>query len=188
MGFNLPQGWFSAAGIPITPTDDASTINPYPLVEIRAHDLQTNQFLGSLKVVAPVATETDCRGCHTTGGDASTRAGIGWATDTDMEVQTKKNILKLHDAIQGTTLETSTPVFCAGCHYSKALDLAGSGPSGNRSRQVDFLLLGAQLARQPDERWIADIARRYYLLLSVPPRPDHPVPEGSHEDRRHGLH
>jgi hypothetical protein len=138
MDFNLPQGWFSAAGIPITPTDDALTTNPYPLMEIRAHDLQTNQFLGSLKVVAPVATETDCRGCHTTGGDASTRAGIVWATDTDMEVQTKKNILKLHDAIQGTTLETSTPVFCAGCHYSKALDLAGSGPSGNQVGKSTF--------------------------------------------------
>jgi hypothetical protein len=138
MGFNLPQGWFSAAGIPITSTDDASAINPYPLVEITANDLQTNQFMGSLKVVAPVATETDCRGCHTTGGDASTRSGILWATDIDTEVQTKKNILKLHDAIQGTTLETSTPVFCAGCHYSKALDLTGSGPSGNQVGKPTF--------------------------------------------------
>ena len=188
MGFNLPQGWFSAAGIPITPTDDASTINPYPLVEIRAHDLQTNQFLGSLKVVAPVATETDCRGCHVTGGDASTRDGIVWAPDTDMEVQTKKNILKLHDAIQVTTLETSTPVFCSGCHYSKALDLAGSGPTRKPGRQSDLFVLGAQLARQSDERRVADISPRYYLLLPVSPRPDHPVPAGGHEDRRHGLH
>ncbi len=130
--FNLAKGWFSADGIPITPTDDGNRTNPYPLLEISAHDVQTGQKLAALKVVVPVATETECRGCHATGGIASTRPGITWATDADTEVQSKKNILLLHDALQLTSLSASTPVLCAGCHYSKALDLSGAGPAGNQ--------------------------------------------------------
>jgi hypothetical protein len=36
----------------------------------------------------------------------------------------------LHDKRMGTNLMASKPVLCAGCHYSAALDLAGTGPSG----------------------------------------------------------
>ena len=57
---------------------------------------------------------------------------MAWAVDTDLEVQAKKNILKLHDFVQGTTLAASTPVLCARCHYSAALDLAGTGPAGQQ--------------------------------------------------------
>ena len=138
MAYILASDWFRAEGIPITPTDDGNSSNPYPLMEVTAHNKQTGQQIGSLKVVVPVATETECRGCHVTGGIGSTRGGITWANDTDTEVQSKKNILRLHDAIQSTNLQNSTPVLCAGCHYSPALDLSGSGPSGNQIGNPTF--------------------------------------------------
>jgi hypothetical protein len=129
---------FRAEGIPITPTDDAARTNPYPLMEVTAHSKQTGQQLGSIKAVIPVATETECRGCHVTGGIAATRGGIVWANDADTEVQSKKNILLLHDDSHATNLQNSTPVLCAGCHYSPALDLSGSGPAGNQIGKPTF--------------------------------------------------
>ena len=138
MAYILASDWFRAEGIPITPTDDGNRSNPYPLMEVTAHNKQTGQQIGSLKVVVPVATETECRGCHVTGGIASTRGGITWATDADTEVQSKKNILRLHDAIQSTNLQNAPPVLCAGCHYSPALDLSGAGPGGNQIGKPTF--------------------------------------------------
>jgi hypothetical protein len=138
MEYSLTWQWFSADGIPITPTDDANQANPYPLLEVSAHSKQTGQQTGSLKVVVPVATETECRGCHVTGGVGSTRAGIAWANDADTEVQSKKNILRLHDALESTDLQNSTPVLCAGCHYSPALDLSGAGPAGDQVGKPSF--------------------------------------------------
>jgi hypothetical protein len=138
MAYILTSDWFKADGIPITPTDDGNSSNPYPLMEVTAHNKQTGQQIGNLKVVVPVATETECRGCHVTGGIGSTRGGITWANDADTEVQSKKNILRLHDALQSTNLQNSTPVLCAGCHYSPALDLSGAGPSGNQIGKPTF--------------------------------------------------
>jgi hypothetical protein len=137
MTYNLAAAWFRAEGIPFTPTDDGNRTNPYPLMEVSAHDKQTGQQIGSLKVVVPVATETDCQSCHRNGGVGSAPRGIT-SPDTDLEVQSKRNILKLHDAVQGTTLQTSTPVLCAGCHYSPALDLAGTGPAGSQVGNPTF--------------------------------------------------
>jgi hypothetical protein len=137
MAYNAARGWFSAEGIPITPTDDGNRTNPYPLMAVSAHDLQTGQQVGSLDVVVPVATETDCQTCHRNTGIASTPRGIN-SPDADLEVQSKRNILKLHDAINSTALAAATPVLCAECHYSAALDLAGSGPSGNQVGKPTF--------------------------------------------------
>ena len=44
----------------------------------------------------------------------------------------KHNILALHDDKHDTSLLNETPVLCAGCHYSAALDLAGTGPAGEQ--------------------------------------------------------
>jgi hypothetical protein len=137
MAYNLASDWFRAEGIPITPTDDGNRTNPYPLMEVSAHDKQTGQQIAGLKVVVPVATETDCQTCHRNGGVGSAPRGIT-SPDTDLEIQSKRNILKLHDALQRTTLQTSTPVLCAGCHYSPALDLAGAGPAGNQVGKPTF--------------------------------------------------
>ncbi len=137
MEYNATRGWFSAEGIPITPTDDGNRTNPFALLAVSAHDPQTGQQVGSLQVVVPVATETDCQTCHRNGGVGSAPRGIT-SPDTDLEIQSKRNILKLHDALQGTTLQTATPVLCAECHYSPALDLAGTGPSGSQAANPTF--------------------------------------------------
>ncbi len=122
------QGWFSAEGVPITPVDDALNDNTYPLLRIAALDKGGNQ-IGHLDVVVPVATETDCQACHATGTIAAQGPGpgSGWADLPDKEVESKLNILKLHDDEKGTSLESSQPVLCAQCHYSPALDLSGAG-------------------------------------------------------------
>ncbi len=51
--------------------------------------------------------------------------------DTALELLSnvaKINILRLHDAKHGTTLDAQRPVQCSTCHYSPALDLAQLGP------------------------------------------------------------
>ena len=132
MDYSASAGWFSAEGIPITPVDDNLATNTYPLLQIAAHDKTSGSKIGSLDVVVPVATETDCQACHTTGEIAAQGPGpgSGWANLPDKEVESKLNILKLHDDEQGTNLEYSQPVLCAQCHYSPALDLAGAGTCG----------------------------------------------------------
>jgi hypothetical protein len=128
--YDAQADWFSAAGIPMTPTDDAGQNNPYPLLRVSAYDKQSNTLLGSTDVVVPVAQETDCQACHISGKIAAQRTGVTWATDSDLEVQAKKNILLLHDKDHKTDLINSTPVLCASCHYSPALDLDKKGAQG----------------------------------------------------------
>ena len=134
MDYSASDGWFSAEGIPITPVDDALATNTYPLLQVAAHDKSNGSKIGSLDVVVPVATETDCKTCHTTGEMAAKGQGpgFGWANLPDKEVESKLNILKLHDDENQTSLENSQPVLCAQCHYSPALDLAGTGPAGDQ--------------------------------------------------------
>ena len=132
MAYDAAGQSFGALGIPITPLDDALNTNTYPLMRISVAEKLSGNTIGRLDVVVPVASETDCQTCHKTGGIGSTRSGVTWAADADLEVQAKKNILLLHDFAQGTTLAASTPVLCARCHYSPALDLAGTGPAGQQ--------------------------------------------------------
>lgn len=132
LDYNTTNEWFSAEGIPITPLDDTNWRNPYPLLRVSAHDKSTGTLLASVDAVVPVAQETDCGNCHATGQLATLKAALSWATDSDLEVQAKKNVLKLHDFEHGTNLENSTPVLCASCHYSAALDLTGSGSQGDQ--------------------------------------------------------
>jgi hypothetical protein len=138
MEFNLLHGWFSAEGIPITPTDDFFTLNSYPMLRVSAHDRATGEAIARVDAVAPVSAETDCQNCHATGRMAAVNPSIPWAIDGDLELQTKKNILILHDIRQATNLVNSTPVLCAGCHYSPALDLAGAGPQGPQVNNPTF--------------------------------------------------
>ncbi len=127
-----------AFGLPITPTDDAGGTNTYPLMRIMARDKLTHAILGRLDVVTPVAQETDCSNCHATGKIAANDPNINWSTNSNLELQTKLNVLTLHDAKKGTNLTAAQPVLCASCHYSPALDLAGSGPTGNQVGHVWF--------------------------------------------------
>ena len=138
MEFSVQKELFSAEGIPITPTDDNFFNNPYSLMRISAFDAQSGQELDHLDVVVPVATETDCQNCHKTGAIAADDPAIIWSQNPDLEIRSKINILKLHDADIGSNLEASQPVLCAQCHYSPALDLAGTGPVGDQVGKPNF--------------------------------------------------
>jgi hypothetical protein len=128
MTYDSTGQWFAAEGIPITPVDDNGQTNPFGLMRISAH-ASGGQQIGYLDVVVPVAAETDCQACHKTGGIAA--QGSGWSNAQDLEIQSKINILRLHDQEIHTSLEASQPVLCAQCHYSRALDLAGTGPTNS---------------------------------------------------------
>jgi hypothetical protein len=128
--WNSPLGLFKAEGVPIIPTDDSGATNRYPLMRLVATEKATGKDVATLDVVLPVSEETTCSDCHLTGGIASARTGVTWSSSANPEVQSRENILRLHDSVNGTQLAASKPVLCAGCHYSTALDLGGLGPQG----------------------------------------------------------
>jgi hypothetical protein len=130
LAFQSTSRSFRAFGIPITPVDDALHTNPFPLLRFAARDKQTHALLATIDVVVPVASETDCSSCHATGHIAAEDPSIAWSNDSDLEVQSKRNVLILHDHKQGTHLMASQPVLCASCHISPPLDLGGGNPNG----------------------------------------------------------
>jgi hypothetical protein len=136
--YDVASGLFVAAGIPIIDKDDAGVINPYPLLRLSAVDRSSGDVLATAEVVVPVSSETDCQNCHATGGTAANRTDIAWSDDSDVELQTRRNVLLLHDAREGTNLVSLTPVLCASCHYSAALDLSGAGPQGAQLQRTVF--------------------------------------------------
>lgn len=130
--FNPAFDWFAAEGIPITPIDDAGNYNPYPVMRFGAYRPGGDRMVAYTDAVVPVSSEVDCKLCHAAGEIGANRPGVTWSLSTDEEVETKENILILHDHDFGTTLMAETPVLCANCHYSPALDLAGTGPVGEQ--------------------------------------------------------
>ena len=192
MAYHSGPQWFSAEGIPITPIEDDLQINTYPLMRIRALNADTGASLGRLDIVVPVAMETDCQSCHFTGGVGSLRGGIVWAVDAVTEVTTKKNILLLHDFLEGTTLDSQTQVQCSGCHYSLALDSSGSGPNGDQLGKPSFSNVmheyhGNVIDQNGDPAYppgagVDDTCYRCNLMSR------HPVPAASHENCLDGVH
>lgn len=130
---------FVAPGIPVTPTDDIGRHNSYPLMRIQAKDGAGN-ILATTDTVVPVSEEVNCAGCHALEGEnpiATERQGVSYVAASsqtlfNIEHAGKINILRLHDAKHGTTLDQQQPVLCARCHYSAALDLAEQGAQGEQ--------------------------------------------------------
>lgn len=127
---------FGAEGIPITCIDDAGKFNAEPLMRISAKN-SSGTVLSNLDVVVPASNEMNCSNCHVTGGvgantATATKYGVtqAWSTNATPGIQTKENILILHDAANKTSLMANKPVLCASCHYSAALDLNHTGPTG----------------------------------------------------------
>ena len=138
MVFNAAHNWFSGEGIPITPLDDDLNMNPYPLMRVTATDDTSGAEAGAVDAVVPVAIETDCANCHATNEIAADEPTVTWSTADNVEIQSKENILLLHDDLEGTNLIADQPVLCAECHYSKALDLSGAGPAGAQAGNPTF--------------------------------------------------
>jgi hypothetical protein len=134
LSWSAGEGLFKAEGVPILPTDDAGRVNRYPLLRLVAKEQSSGRSVANLDVVLPVSDETTCVNCHASGAIAASEPGVAWSTSADLEIQSRENVLLLHDAEEGTMLFASKPVLCASCHYSPALDLAGAGPSAEQSR------------------------------------------------------
>ncbi|MEW8646067.1 MAG: cytochrome C [Candidatus Thiodiazotropha endolucinida] len=139
--YDPDKKWFAADGVPILPIDDSGQLNAYPLMRVTATRPDNPDTLASLDVVLPVASEADCQNCHAAGEIAAPLdSSIDFVLPDDINdpnsvlQAAKLNILALHDAEHGTDLINATPVLCAGCHYSAALDLTGAGPTGQQLR------------------------------------------------------
>lgn len=138
--------WWSAEGIPITPTDDALGGNAYPMMRIVARDGAA--VLAETRLVLPVSDEMDCSACHASGSGEAARPTAGWVNDPDPQRDYRRNVLRLHDQEQlanpayvdalaangfdpaglETTVNGGRAVLCAACHPSNALP--GSGIAG----------------------------------------------------------
>ena len=154
------MNWFSADGIPVAPFDDFGRANSYPLMRVQAKSKTATlggtvgAVLASVDAVTPVSAEATCIKCHAStvdggGGFAAdvtfqgspisrTKFTVALASDdtsnnppaVKKEGAADKNLIRLHDAKHGTTLQNATPVSCQVCHYTPALDLAHLGPLG----------------------------------------------------------
>jgi hypothetical protein len=146
-GYNPEMRWFTAAGIPITQWDDKLKANSYPLMKVQASANRKNA--GFLPTVLPISDEMNCSDCHATGQNAADNAVQqkysirAWSVSQNPVIQYKENILILHDARNLTTLFASQPVLCATCHYSPALDLAGSGPPAGTTPWMSHAIHGS---------------------------------------------
>jgi hypothetical protein len=130
--WNATNSWFEAAGIPITPYDDALQKNYYPMVKVVARSKATTAVLASASIVLPVSDEMSCISCHASGSPAAAKPAAGWVNDPIIERDWKRNILRLHDERTATGLLASadggSPILCASCHASNALP--GTGKAG----------------------------------------------------------
>jgi len=138
LAYDTTMKWFTAEGIPITAYNDKMVKNYYPLMSIQPYETGSAILPSALSVVLPASDEMHCSDCHANGGRAANAAvkkkyGItSWSKSSSAPLRYRENVLILHDAKKGTSLFTATPVLCASCHYSPALDLAGQGPTGNQ--------------------------------------------------------
>jgi hypothetical protein len=114
---------FVAAAMPVFPRDDSGAANPFSILRIVAHDAVTGDMLASADIVLPVSDEALCRTCHITGGMAASAGGTTWSTNSDIEVQSRENVLLVHDRDHGTSLMSMQPVRCTNCHASARLNL-----------------------------------------------------------------
>lgn len=150
LSLNVANGWFEATGIPITPVDDTGVKNFYPTVKVTAKDA-TGKVLATATAVLPVSDEMTCAACHasrpvteTNTARLAAKPATGWVNDANLEIDWKKNILRLHDQMQAgnskyqsalsakgltTGLYASAlagkPALCATCHASNALPGTG---------------------------------------------------------------
>lgn len=148
MDFDAARNWFVAPGVPIAPLDNAMHDQNYPLMRLEARTTG-GVLLASTDVVLPISDEMDCRICHSSGAGDAAKPAQGWAMDPDPVRDYRRNILLLHDQLQGmnrryvvaldqlgydpaglhaTAINDGHAVLCASCHPSNALP--GTGIAG----------------------------------------------------------
>jgi hypothetical protein len=148
MAWTSAAHWWSAEGVPITPTDDAARKNHYPLMRLVARG-SSGQLLAEAHIVLPVSDEMDCSTCHASGADPAAEPPAGWVWDPDPERDVRLNVLRLHDGLDlgdpayvaaleaagyssaglyANVVGGDGPILCARCHGSNALP--GTGLAG----------------------------------------------------------
>lgn len=153
MALDAVNGWFEATALPMTPYDDAGVKNYYPTVKVTAKDA-TGKVLATTTTVLPVSDEMTCAACHASRPTTETnkarlaaKPAAGWVNEANIEINWKKNILRLHDEKQSGNAKymaalvskgmpnglyaaalAGTPTLCASCHASNALP--GTGVTG----------------------------------------------------------
>lgn len=142
-GMTFDQNQWTALGIPITNLDDALKFNPYPMMRFSATRKGTATVASRVDAVVPVSSEMDCKACHASGQIAANDLHVALldvtlSENANVDLQARENILRVHDARYDTKLWENRPVLCASCHYSKALDLSGTGPSANQRGHADL--------------------------------------------------
>jgi hypothetical protein len=148
MGWNSTYKWFGATGVPITPYDDATVKNYYPMMRLMVKDL-SGAVKATTDIVLPVSDEIDCKTCHASGSTSTSMPAKGWAYLSDPEKDYKTNVLNLHDEKQAAspayatalanagynaaglmaTVNGGKPILCAKCHGSNALGTSMPGVS-----------------------------------------------------------
>ena len=146
MNFDAANQWYTAEGIPITPTDDAGHTNNFPLFRLVAKDSSGN-VLATTDIVLPISNEINCGICHASGSDPAAQPADGWVNNIDPKLDFRLNVLRIHDdknsgkaaytaalAAMGydaaglyATATGGTPILCASCHRDNALGTAGYG-------------------------------------------------------------
>jgi len=147
MHFDASFDAFIAEGIPITPTDDASRHQNYPLMRLEVRD-PSGTLRATTDIVLPVSSEMDCRACHASGAGPQAEPQGGWVELEDYERDYRINLLRLHDeqhagdpdyaaalahfglnpaGLEATVSQDGRAILCASCHASNALPGTGFG-------------------------------------------------------------
>ena len=92
MSFDATNSWFIAEGIPLTPYDDLTLKNPYPLMRLVARN-QSGTVLATTDIVLPVSDEMSCFSCHASGSGTAAQPAAGWVNDPDPQRDMRLNIL-----------------------------------------------------------------------------------------------
>lgn len=123
--------WFTAALLPVVPYTAEGKYMPYPAFTVTATNSE-GEVLATTRVVAPVATELNCKICH----------GGQWAVDdrAGLSTETAENILAAHDRISGTNLQglagKGMPVLCNRCHADSSQNAPGNNAQLNLSAAI----------------------------------------------------
>ncbi len=176
MGFHAGLGDWVAEGVPVTPYDDAGQMKPYPLMRLVARTPQGQQ-IATTDIVVPVSAEMACVTCHGSTNNPAARPPSGWVFGTPA-TDDRLNIVKLHDerhageplfaaslqavgyspnGLLATVVQNQTPVLCAACHGSVALNAPGQ-PGVSSMTAAMHTLHGP--TRLPDGRTLEEVTDR----------------------------
>ena len=122
---------YTAELLPLVPYTNKGDYMPYPTVTITATD-DDGTVLATTSVVAPIATELQCKKCHGGPWRMGKRAGIS--------DQTAENVLQAHDRLSGTNLAPQAsaghPVLCQQCHNDSNVNQPGTADHLNMSAAI----------------------------------------------------